>query len=736
MKKHTLSTRMLVAVLSICLIVTFIPFSSVSAETKASTSAGQDTLNNSMEYLVNECGQRLYGSPNEDKAAAFVKSQFESFGYKDVEWAKIDQSSTNYVGRLVFKDGSPDILGTPYPTTPTNGNFSDLRGKIVDLGTDTAYAVPAGTTGNIVGAVRFDGAPTLAAVNDIITAVKSNSGITLTGLLISRNGGTVRNQNTVPSITDPADLGNPKAPIVPAVPCITMPNKFLQKAIDDAASFDYGERYTKRKTNAVIATKPAPGGNPDAIIIVSSHLDCVLASPGASDNASGVAANIELAKRFADADLGNIEVRFAAVGAEDGGGMLGSIYVRNSLTEEQKAISINLNMDMLCSPLPYVSGGTPYPLNAVSMDINPQPLAFNLPAFLITDTAKSVSWASGIENVRIYRYGSSDHVQFANVGIDAASMIIATNDTDDIENENHSAQDNLIENYSYDRLLTCTNLMANGIQKAADLQLSKRALFSVKDMGSHKQISLKNADQLFKAYNKVTATLTGDNGAYKVAFTKTKPYVNGLPAYDTFTASDVMAYGSGNADNLDADRNAQYSEFKTALSPTVKEVIEYKLTSQATTGGKASGSGMYEEGSSVTLKATPSSKYRFVGWYDGTTKLSGNWSYNYTIVKNVTITAKFAKIGTPAVTAKALKGHKAKISWSKVTGAYQYQVYRSTSKTGKYSKVGTVSSSKTSFTDTKLKAGKKYYYKVRVVCKAGVTTYGDFSKIKSIKAKK
>ena len=77
--------------------------------------------------------------------------------------------------------------------------------------------------------------------------------------------------------------------------------------------------------------------------------------------------------------------------------MLGSVYVVNSLSAEEKAIAINLNMDML-GGIADAAGGAK--LNAVSMDINPRPLAFNLPAYLVTDGAANVTWADGIENVR------------------------------------------------------------------------------------------------------------------------------------------------------------------------------------------------------------------------------------------------------------------------------------------------------------------------------------------------
>ncbi|MBQ9014662.1 MAG: hypothetical protein IJ109_00950 [Firmicutes bacterium] len=92
---------------------------------------------------------------------------------------------------------------------------------------------------------------------------------------------------------------------------------------------------------------------------------------------------------------------------------------------------------------------------------------------------------------------------------------------------------------------------------------------------------------------------------------------------------------------------------------------------------------------------------------------------------------------------KAKKGKKAKLSWKKVKNADGYEIYRSTKKNGKYKLVKTITkASKVKITNKKLKAKKKYYYKIRpyrlVKDPTGkmVKVYGKFSAKKKIKAKK
>lgn len=95
-------------------------------------------------------------------------------------------------------------------------------------------------------------------------------------------------------------------------------------------------------------------------------------------------------------------------------------------------------------------------------------------------------------------------------------------------------------------------------------------------------------------------------------------------------------------------------------------------------------------------------------------------------------TVKKASIST----IENLSSTKLKITWKKVSGANGYRVYRSTSKGGSYKRIKTISSgSTTSYTDTDLKSGTTYYYKVRARNKVnGKTGYGTYSTVRSAKA--
>lgn len=72
---------------------------------------------------------------------------------------------------------------------------------------------------------------------------------------------------------------------------------------------------------------------------------------------------------------------------------------------------------------------------------------------------------------------------------------------------------------------------------------------------------------------------------------------------------------------------------------------KYTITVSAspTAGGTVSGGGTYRSGKPCTLTATPNAGYTFDGWYEGSTKLSSNTSYSFTVSSNRTITGKFIK---------------------------------------------------------------------------------------------
>ncbi len=66
------------------------------------------------------------------------------------------------------------------------------------------------------------------------------------------------------------------------------------------------------------------------------------------------------------------------------------------------------------------------------------------------------------------------------------------------------------------------------------------------------------------------------------------------------------------------------------------------VSAKSADGSTVNSGGSLPDGTSVTLTATPSKGYSFLGWFDGQTSVSADASYTFSISKSTTLTAKFS----------------------------------------------------------------------------------------------
>ena len=106
---------------------------------------------------------------------------------------------------------------------------------------------------------------------------------------------------------------------------------------------------TTRSRNVIAQTKT---GSTSDVVMVGAHLDSVPEGPGINDNGSGSAAILETALQLGSSPDSTNAVRFAFWGAEELGLVGSTEYVAGLSPEEQAAIALYLNFDMLGSPNP------------------------------------------------------------------------------------------------------------------------------------------------------------------------------------------------------------------------------------------------------------------------------------------------------------------------------------------------------------------------------------------------
>lgn len=127
------------------------------------------------------------------------------------------------------------------------------------------------------------------------------------------------------------------------------------------------------------------------------------------------------------------------------------------------------------------------------------------------------------------------------------------------------------------------------------------------------------------------------------------------------------------------------------------------------------------------LKAGTAYKYKVRAYTKDDGTIYGDYSKVFETV---------TKCETPSITKLTTTKGKASFTWSNVSGESGYQVYYSTKKDSGYKKADSYKVNVTKGSKTKLKSGKKYYFKVRAYKKVdGKTVYGSFSSVKSIKIK-
>lgn len=84
----------------------------------------------------------------------------------------------------------------------------------------------------------------------------------------------------------------------------------------------------------------------------------------------------------------------------------------------------------------------------------------------------------------------------------------------------------------------------------------------------------------------------------------------------------------------------------TTTTTTTTEITTFTVTLSCNDGGEVEGDGTYKRGENVTIIAKPDAGYEFDGWYKGSSKVSGNTKYTFTVTDNTGLEAVFVIANT------------------------------------------------------------------------------------------
>lgn len=297
-------------------------------------------------------GVRAAGTEGYTASASFVADELRQAGF-DVELDALDVplfSQADPGVMEILADGAPTFAGLRDFKPMLFSGSGDLTAAVYSLGFD-AEAVPGERNGLGCDSADWADMPVGVIVltqpgpcrrrQAVEHAQQAGALALVTAYPDWSRDGVLR-----PTLIDPDGV---EIPVIGATHALGV-------ALDEAAAQGQEVRLAihtsiewRTSANVIAST---PGGDPEHVVMLGGHLDSVIDGPGINDNGSGTMTVLEIARQLARLTEGQPawQVRVAFWSGEELG-FWGSFDYANALTsQEQAAIAVYLNFDMLGSP--------------------------------------------------------------------------------------------------------------------------------------------------------------------------------------------------------------------------------------------------------------------------------------------------------------------------------------------------------------------------------------------------
>lgn len=331
-----------------------------------------------VQHLAGAIGPRVAGMPSERQAAEYIAAQLRQYGYpvefhtfqfpffeaRRVEVEQVGAQRTIPAQALFFSAATPATGLEAEAVAVGVGRPADFDGKRV-----------SGAIALIErGAITFRDKVANAAARGAAAVIVYNN---LPGMI----SGTLQTRSAIPAVAISQEDGRR---LVEAAQSGQVRLRLLVDTV-----------FESRPTVNVVATKRGTA-RPEEIVVAGGHYDSVPGSPGANDNASGVAATLEAARALAGAVTPRT-VQFVLFAAEE----LGLHGSAAFAAERRAGVTAMINLDMVGWGERLMLGTSP------GRDES------------LVDLTERVAQRLGIPVTR-FRGGSSDHASFERYGIPAA----------------------------------------------------------------------------------------------------------------------------------------------------------------------------------------------------------------------------------------------------------------------------------------------------------------------------
>lgn len=335
-----------------------------------------------VQHLAGTIGPRATGTASERQAAEYLAAQFRQFGYQ------VDLHSFRFP---YFEARRVELhqLGAVSRPVPAMAFFYSAPTAPGGLDADVAH-VGLGRPSDYEGR-QVTGAIALVARGSITFTEKASNAA-------ARGAVAVVIYNSQPEGIMAGVLTQPSR-----IPAVAISNEDGVRLIEAAQQGRLRVRLLvdtvleTRQTANVVATKRG-AARPEEIIVVGAHYDSVPGSPGANDNASGVAVVLEAARVLAGTPTPRT-IQFVLFAAEELG-LFGSVAFAD---ERRSGVVAMINIDMVGWGSVLMAGNSP------GRDET------------MVNAAVEVARTLGIL-VNRFRNAGSDHASFERVGIPAVFL--------------------------------------------------------------------------------------------------------------------------------------------------------------------------------------------------------------------------------------------------------------------------------------------------------------------------
>ncbi|TKD70860.1 M28 family metallopeptidase [Pseudalkalibacillus hwajinpoensis] len=288
-----------------------------------------DNMYNNIDLLSKQ--PRAAGTEGEFKAVQYIKSEFESYGYQTELQPFTIQEWDGGTSSLSFNDEvfSGDVRSF-------QGSINDsVTGSLVYVGLASASEVGDEVAGKIALIERGS-----YSFYEKIQNVYDKGAI---GVIMFNGDGQSGNDfgyayegQDIPAVAITREAG------------LSLVEKLQIEDVQASVSVENAGPIDKTSYNVIAKKEPHPNKDNGQIITVGAHHDSVPNGPGANDDASGVAATLELARIMAKTPT-DTELRFVTFGAEEKG-LVGSYHYADTLTDEELDNMVaHFQMDMVGS---------------------------------------------------------------------------------------------------------------------------------------------------------------------------------------------------------------------------------------------------------------------------------------------------------------------------------------------------------------------------------------------------